>query len=212
MIEQPARHAVRPGAAGDQRHGARWLRLHAARAARPRCRCHDVPRRCQHQPEREPELDCGLHNSNGAISKSRCISTPMSRPTIRWALVLLVTQPTLAGEMSAAIAEAGGFIDRGAKKRTDLFFLNNTEMPAVLIETACSIARRMQTSISSSSTRSAKPSPVRPGAVRRKLPNRYARRDRATCAARQIEANRSARRRSHWRHHDHHQRRARHVG
>ena len=27
-----------------------------------------------------------------------------------------------------------GFINRGAKKRTDLFFLNNTEMPAILME------------------------------------------------------------------------------
>ena len=28
-----------------------------------------------------------------------------------------------------------GFINRGAKKRTDLYFLNNTKMPAILIET-----------------------------------------------------------------------------
>jgi N-acetylmuramoyl-L-alanine amidase len=49
--------------------------------------------------------------------------------------VLFVTQADLAGEMSAAISEAGDFIDRGAKKRTDLFFLNSTEMPSILIET-----------------------------------------------------------------------------
>ncbi|TYL87419.1 N-acetylmuramoyl-L-alanine amidase [Bradyrhizobium cytisi] len=49
--------------------------------------------------------------------------------------VLFVTQSALAGEMSSAIAEAGDLIDRGAKKRTDLFFLNNTEMPSILIET-----------------------------------------------------------------------------
>jgi N-acetylmuramoyl-L-alanine amidase len=49
--------------------------------------------------------------------------------------VLYVTQPALAGEMSAAIADAGDLIDRGGKKRTDLAFLNGTEMPAVLIET-----------------------------------------------------------------------------
>lgn len=48
--------------------------------------------------------------------------------------VLYVTLPSLAGDMSQAIAEAGDFIDRGAKKRTDLFFLNNTEMPSILIE------------------------------------------------------------------------------
>ena len=47
--------------------------------------------------------------------------------------VLYVTQGALAGEVSAAIADVG-FIDRGPKKRTDLFFLNNTEMPAILLE------------------------------------------------------------------------------
>lgn len=47
---------------------------------------------------------------------------------------LYVTQQTLAGVVSAKLSEAGSFIDRGAKQRTDLYFLNNTEMPAVLIE------------------------------------------------------------------------------
>jgi N-acetylmuramoyl-L-alanine amidase len=48
--------------------------------------------------------------------------------------VLYVTQSSLASQVSAAIA-ACGFINRGAKKRTDLAFLNGTEMPAILIET-----------------------------------------------------------------------------
>lgn len=47
--------------------------------------------------------------------------------------VLYVTQQTLAGKMSSAIATIG-FINRGAKKRTDLFFLNNTTKPAILLE------------------------------------------------------------------------------
>ena len=47
--------------------------------------------------------------------------------------VLYVTQSALASQMSAAIASCG-FINRGGKKRTDLFFLNNTEMPAILLE------------------------------------------------------------------------------
>jgi N-acetylmuramoyl-L-alanine amidase len=47
--------------------------------------------------------------------------------------VLYVTQSGLAGEISSAIASCG-FVNRGPKKRTDLFFLNNTEMPAILIE------------------------------------------------------------------------------
>lgn len=49
--------------------------------------------------------------------------------------VLYVTQAGIAGETSAAIAEAAGLPDRGGKKRTDLFFLNNTSEPAILIET-----------------------------------------------------------------------------
>jgi N-acetylmuramoyl-L-alanine amidase len=49
--------------------------------------------------------------------------------------VLFITQEELAGEVSAAIAVAGDLTDRGAKKRTDLFFLNNTAAPAILIET-----------------------------------------------------------------------------
>jgi N-acetylmuramoyl-L-alanine amidase len=49
--------------------------------------------------------------------------------------VLYVTQSKAAAELSAALAEAGDFIDRGEKYRSDLFFLNNTEMPALLIET-----------------------------------------------------------------------------
>ena len=49
--------------------------------------------------------------------------------------VLYCTAGELAGDVSAAIADAGDFIDRGAKKRTDLFFLKKTAEPAILIET-----------------------------------------------------------------------------
>jgi len=48
--------------------------------------------------------------------------------------VLYVSQADLADRMSAAIAESGGFKDRGPKKRTDLFFLNSTEEPSILLE------------------------------------------------------------------------------
>ena len=43
--------------------------------------------------------------------------------------VLYLTQSALAGELSAAIADAGELINRGAKKRTDLFVLNNCAAP-----------------------------------------------------------------------------------
>jgi hypothetical protein len=47
--------------------------------------------------------------------------------------VLYITQHELAKKMSAAIASVG-FLNRGAKKRNDLFFLNHTAMPAILLE------------------------------------------------------------------------------
>jgi hypothetical protein len=49
--------------------------------------------------------------------------------------VLYVTQSELAATVSNAIAEAGTFLNRCAKYRSDLFFLNSTEEPSILIET-----------------------------------------------------------------------------
>lgn len=46
------------------------------------------------------------------------------------------TQSTLATQMSAAIASAGKLKNRGAKKRNDLFFLNETDGPSLLLEIA----------------------------------------------------------------------------
>jgi hypothetical protein len=48
--------------------------------------------------------------------------------------VLYVTQAELASDLSNAIAKFAGLVNRGAKRRTDLYFLNNTEEPSVLIE------------------------------------------------------------------------------
>lgn len=48
--------------------------------------------------------------------------------------VLYVTRRDLAAGVSDAIASTAGLIDRGPKERTDLYFLNNTDMPAILIE------------------------------------------------------------------------------
>ena len=48
---------------------------------------------------------------------------------------LYKTQEELSDDMSAAIADAGGFLDRGPKYRSDLKFLNSTNEPAILIET-----------------------------------------------------------------------------
>lgn len=59
---------------------------------------------------------------------------PTDKP--RGTEVLYVTQDELAEEMSAAIAQAGGFTDRGGKYNSGLYFLNNTSKPAILIEVA----------------------------------------------------------------------------
>ena len=68
------------------------------------------------------ELDISVHfNAYEQVSK------PMGTE------VLYVSQHTLAAQLSSAIASVG-FINRGAKKRTDLFFLNGTNKPAVLLE------------------------------------------------------------------------------
>src|SRR6516225_12275902 len=48
--------------------------------------------------------------------------------------VLYVTQETVAEKVAAAIAETGGLINRGAKHRSDLYFLNGTDEPAILLE------------------------------------------------------------------------------
>ena len=73
--------------------------------------------------KQERDLDVSVH-FNAYVETTKPMGTEC----------LYVTQNTLAGEMSSAIAECG-FINRGPKKRTDLFFLNNTDKPAILIET-----------------------------------------------------------------------------
>lgn len=70
------------------------------------------------------ELDISIH-----FNAYQTTSKPMGTEC------LYVTQQALAATVSKMIAVAGDFIDRGPKKRTDLFFLNNTNKPAILVET-----------------------------------------------------------------------------
>jgi N-acetylmuramoyl-L-alanine amidase len=49
--------------------------------------------------------------------------------------VLYLTQEDIARRVVDAISNSSGLINRGPKKRTDLYFLNNTDEPAILIET-----------------------------------------------------------------------------
>ena len=69
------------------------------------------------------ELDISIHlNSSGRRKEG--IGTE----------VLYYDAKALAAKMSAAIAEAGEFINRGAKQRQELAFLNGTHKPAILLE------------------------------------------------------------------------------
>jgi N-acetylmuramoyl-L-alanine amidase len=47
---------------------------------------------------------------------------------------LYVTQQSLATKVTNAICSVSGLINRGAKKRSDLYFLNGTTKPAILLE------------------------------------------------------------------------------
>jgi len=48
--------------------------------------------------------------------------------------VLYITQEDVAARVSLAISEASGLINRGAQHRSDLYFLNGTTEPSILIE------------------------------------------------------------------------------
>src|SRR4030095_4464613 len=69
------------------------------------------------------DLDVSIH-----LNAYQTTASPMGTEC------LYITQDILAQKVSAAISEACGLKDRGPKKRTDLFFLKNTEQPAILIE------------------------------------------------------------------------------
>lgn len=58
-----------------------------------------------------------------------------SKPMGCEVLYVSSTGQEIADEVVDAICEVSGLINRGPKKRTDLYFLNNTEEPAILIET-----------------------------------------------------------------------------
>jgi N-acetylmuramoyl-L-alanine amidase len=78
-----------------------------------------------HNSRPKHEYDLSVH-----FNAYKTTSSPMGTET------LYLTQQALASKASAAIAAAGKLINRGGKKRTDLYFLNNTRMPALLYEIA----------------------------------------------------------------------------
>lgn len=74
-----------------------------------------------HNAQGKHDLDISVHFNayDGTASGTEC---------------LYVTQGNLSEEVAAGIAHVAGFKNRGAKYRDDLFFLNNTNAKAILIE------------------------------------------------------------------------------
>lgn len=70
------------------------------------------------------DLDVSIH-----FNAYQVTSKPMGTE------VLYVTQQTLATVVAGKISDAGDLINRGAKYRSDLAFLNGTSEPAILVET-----------------------------------------------------------------------------
>src|SRR6516164_9366462 len=82
-----------------------------------------------------------FHNSQGSHDLDLSIHFNSYEPTSapRGCEVLYVTEDILAEDLSATMAYAAGFINRGPKFRDDLAFLNGTANPALLLE-VCFVA------------------------------------------------------------------------
>lgn len=77
----------------------------------------------RHHNAQNRELDISIHfNAASRTTSARGVE------------VLYYDERAKAEALSAAIAKAGGFKDRGAKQRKELYFLGNTDKPALLIE------------------------------------------------------------------------------
>jgi N-acetylmuramoyl-L-alanine amidase len=72
---------------------------------------------------RDWDISVHMNHSGGGIV-DRAIGTE----------VLHLTQPTAAARVSKAMADSGGLINRGAKHRTNLSWLNKTARPALILE------------------------------------------------------------------------------
>jgi N-acetylmuramoyl-L-alanine amidase len=84
----------------------------------------NLNRICNFHNAQDRALDCSVH-LNAYIPTDAGMGTE----------VLYLTQEDIARRVVDAISNASGLINRGPKKRTDLYFLNNTDEPAILIET-----------------------------------------------------------------------------
>ncbi|MET3697104.1 N-acetylmuramoyl-L-alanine amidase [Bacillus oleivorans] len=73
---------------------------------------------------------CNAVNKNGRLD----VSIHLNAGGGTGSEVLYYDQKALAAKVSASICKVAGWRDRGAKIRDDLYFLRNTDAPAILIE------------------------------------------------------------------------------
>ena len=73
---------------------------------------------------------CNAVNKNGRLD----VSIHLNAGGGTGSEVLYFDQKALAAKVSASISQVAGWRDRGAKLREDLYFLRNTNAPAILIE------------------------------------------------------------------------------
>lgn len=71
------------------------------------------------------DLDCSIHFNAYEKTETKKMGVEC----------LYISQEDLAARVSAAMAAAANLPNRGAKYRGDLYFLNNTKEPAILVET-----------------------------------------------------------------------------
>lgn len=86
----------------------------------------NLDRICDFHNAQTRDIDCSVH-----LNAYETTSKPMGCEV----LFVSSTGEQIALNVVNAICAASGLINRGPKKRTDLAFLNNTNEPAVLIET-----------------------------------------------------------------------------
>lgn len=81
------------------------------------------------------DLDWSIHFNAASVTEAA-----------RGVEVLYYDAKDLASKVSASIAKVSGLKDRGAKQRTDLYFLRNTTKPAILIE-VCFVDSKVDTEL-----------------------------------------------------------------
>jgi N-acetylmuramoyl-L-alanine amidase len=81
----------------------------------------NLERICDYHNAQVRDLDVSVHFNayNGSANGTEC---------------LYVSQEELAERVSSLIADASGMFDRGPKYNSDLYFLNHTNEPAILVE------------------------------------------------------------------------------